>query len=62
MFASFMFIIPLTFVANTFVRPEFLPGPLRSCAERSPVSAVAQASREAFGEYRVLAAAGRVAA
>lgn len=47
--ASFMFIFPLTFVANTFVRSELLPGPLRVFAEWNPVSAVAQAAREAFG-------------
>jgi len=47
--ASFMFIFPLTFVANTFVRQDLLPGPLRTFAEWNPVSAVAQAVREAFG-------------
>jgi ABC-2 type transport system permease protein len=47
--ASFMFIFPLTFVANTFVVQTALPGPLRTFAEWNPVSAVAQAVREAFG-------------
>ncbi|MDQ3991095.1 MAG: ABC transporter permease [Actinomycetota bacterium] len=47
--ASFMFIMPMTFIANTFVRADFLPGPLRVFAEWNPVSAVAQAVREAFG-------------
>lgn len=47
--ASFMFIFPLTFIANTFVRSELLPGPLQTFAEWNPVSAVAQAVREAFG-------------
>lgn len=47
--ASFMFIFPLTFIANTFVPIESLPGPLRVFAEWNPVSAVAQAAREAFG-------------
>jgi ABC-2 type transport system permease protein len=47
--ASFMVIFPLTFVANTFVRSEQLPGPLRVFAEWNPVSAVSQAAREAFG-------------
>jgi ABC-2 type transport system permease protein len=47
--ASFMFIFPMTFIANTFVRGDFLPGPLRSFANWNPVSAVAQAVREAFG-------------
>jgi ABC-2 type transport system permease protein len=47
--ASFMFIFPLTFVASTFVDPVTLPGPLQTFAEWNPVSAVAQAAREAFG-------------
>ena len=47
--ASFMFIFPLTFVANTFVLSQDLPGPLQTFAEWNPVSAVAQAAREAFG-------------
>jgi ABC transporter DrrB family efflux protein len=47
--ASFMFIMPMTFIANTFVRAELLPGPLQTFAEWNPVSAVAQAVREAFG-------------
>jgi ABC-2 type transport system permease protein len=47
--ASFMVIFPLTFVANTFVPAENLPGPLQTFAEWNPVSAVTQASRELFG-------------
>ncbi|HEX9891462.1 MAG TPA: ABC transporter permease [Actinomycetota bacterium] len=47
--ASFMFIFPLSFIANTFVRSDLLPGPLRVFAEWNPVSAVAQSVREAFG-------------
>ena len=47
--ASFMFIFPLTFVANTFVDSSQLPGPLQTFAEWNPVSSVAQAAREAFG-------------
>ncbi|MDQ3964426.1 MAG: ABC transporter permease [Actinomycetota bacterium] len=46
---SFMFIFPLTFIANTFVRADLLPGPLQTFAEWNPVSAVAQGVREAFG-------------
>jgi ABC-2 type transport system permease protein len=52
--ASFMFIFPLTFVANTFVRQDLLPGPLRTFAEWNPVSSVAQAVREAFGNTGTL--------
>jgi ABC-2 type transport system permease protein len=47
--ASFMFIFPMTFVADTFVRSDLLPGPLRIFAQWNPVSAVAQGVREAFG-------------
>jgi ABC transporter DrrB family efflux protein len=47
--ASFMFIFPLTFVANTFVPIDTLPGPLKAFAEWNPVSAAAQTAREAFG-------------
>lgn len=47
--ASFMVIFPLTFIANTFVPSENLPGFLRTFAEWNPVSAVTQAARESFG-------------
>ena len=47
--ASFMFIFPMTFIANTFVLATELPGPLRTFAEWNPVSSLAQAVREAFG-------------
>jgi ABC-type multidrug transport system permease subunit len=47
--ASFMFIFPMTFIANTFVQLDTLPGPLKAFAEWNPVSAVAQTAREAFG-------------
>jgi ABC-2 type transport system permease protein len=47
--ASFMFIMPLTFISNAFVRSDLLPGPLQTFAEWNPVSSAAQAAREAFG-------------
>jgi len=47
--ASFMVIFPLTFIANTFVPSENLPGVLRTFAEWNPVSAVTQAARQLFG-------------
>ena len=47
--ASFMVILPLTFISNAFVRLESLPGPLQTFAEWNPVSAVTQSSRELFG-------------
>jgi len=47
--ASFVVIFPLTFVANTFVPSENLPGMLRTFAEWNPVSSVTQGARVAFG-------------
>lgn len=47
--ASFVVIFPLTFIANTFVPAENLPGPLKTFAEWNPVSSVTQAARELFG-------------
>jgi ABC-2 type transport system permease protein len=47
--ASFIAIFPLTFIANTFVGTNNLPGPLKVIAEWNPVSAVTQAARELFG-------------
>lgn len=47
--ASFVVIFPMTFVANTFVPSESLPGPLKAFAEWNPVSTVTQAARELFG-------------
>jgi ABC-2 type transport system permease protein len=47
--ASFLIIFPLTFVANTFVPSDNLPGPLRTFAEWNPVSTATQGSRELFG-------------
>ena len=60
--ASFMFIFPLTFIANTFVNGADLPGPLRTFADWNPVSSVAQASREAFGNLGDFAGTGGVVA
>jgi ABC-2 type transport system permease protein len=47
--AAFIVIFPLTFVANTFVPLDTLPGPLKLFAEWNPVSAVTQGARELFG-------------
>ncbi|MDQ3951442.1 MAG: ABC transporter permease [Actinomycetota bacterium] len=52
--ASFMFIMPMTFISNAFVVAQELPGPLRTFAEWNPVSAVAQGAREAFGNTGTL--------
>ncbi|MGH3119235.1 MAG: ABC transporter permease, partial [Gaiellales bacterium] len=45
---------PLTFVSNAFVTAQDLPGPLQHFAEWNPISAVAQAAREAFGNTGTL--------
>jgi ABC-2 type transport system permease protein len=55
--ASFVVIFPLTFLANTFVPLDTLPGPLRVFAEWNPVSAVTQAARELFGNTDAVASA-----
>lgn len=47
--ASFMVLFPLTFIANTFVPAETLPGGLRTIAEWNPISTLTQAVREMFG-------------
>jgi ABC-2 type transport system permease protein len=47
--ASFMVIFPLTFIANTFVPTNNMPGPLKLFAEWNPVSALTQAVRTLFG-------------
>ena len=47
--ASFIVIFPVTFVANTFVSINNLPGPLKAFAEWNPVSSVTQAARDLFG-------------
>jgi len=53
--ASFVVIFPATFIANTFVPSENLPGMLRTFAEWNPVSSVTQAARIAFGNTSPLA-------
>ncbi len=47
--ASFIFLFPITYIANTFVQSENLPSVLRHIAQWNPVSAVTQAARELFG-------------
>ncbi len=47
--ASFMVILPVTFIANTFVPSDNLPAPLRVFAEWNPISSVTQAVRDLFG-------------
>lgn len=53
--ASFMVIMPLTFISNAFVPSESLPTPLRIFAEWNPVSAVTQGARNLFENVNPLA-------
>ncbi len=55
--ATFIVIFPITFIANTFVPLEALPGPLRIFAEWNPVSSITQAARELFGNDALVAPA-----
>ncbi|NYF98380.1 ABC transporter permease [Janibacter cremeus] len=56
--ASFLVIFPLTFIANTFVPAENLPAVLRTFAGWNPVSTLAHAARENFGNLDSLAGQG----
>lgn len=47
--ASFIVIMPLTFVSNAFVPTESFSGVLRTFVEWNPVSTLTQATRELFG-------------
>jgi ABC-2 type transport system permease protein len=47
--ATFAWVFPLTFLANTFVPTRGLPGWLRPLAEWNPVASTVQAARELFG-------------
>lgn len=47
--ASFIVIMPLTFVSNAFVPTESFDGVLRTIVEWNPVSTLTQSSRELFG-------------
>jgi ABC-2 type transport system permease protein len=51
---AFIVVFPLTFVANTFVPAGGLPDGLRQVAEWNPVSALAAAVRELFGNPTAL--------
>ena len=53
--ASFIVIFPITFIANTFVPLESLPGPLKVFAEWNPISSLTQAARNLFGNDALVA-------
>jgi ABC-2 type transport system permease protein len=52
--ASFIVIFPLTFIANTFVQGENLPGPLKTFSGWNPVSAITHVARSNFGNLFAL--------
>ncbi|SDC76550.1 ABC transporter permease [Actinokineospora iranica] len=56
--AGFIWMFPVTFISSAFVSASSMPGPLKVFAEWNPVTAVADAARELFGNERpgVLAA------
>jgi ABC-2 type transport system permease protein len=47
--ASFVLLFPATFIASTFVPTDNFPSALRTIADWNPVSTLAQATRELFG-------------
>lgn len=47
--ATFVVLFPLTFIANTFVPSDNLPGALKTIAEWNPVSTLTHAVRVRFG-------------
>ena len=46
---GFLWMFPVTFLSSAFISAQSLPGPLRAVAEWNPVTAVATASRQLFG-------------
>lgn len=44
-----LWLFPVCFISGAFVSAEVLPGPLRAVAEWNPVTAVATAARQGFG-------------
>ncbi|MCF8568965.1 ABC transporter permease [Gordonia sp. HY002] len=46
---GFLWMFPVTFLSSAFISAASLPGPLRAIAEWNPVTAVATASRDLFG-------------
>ncbi len=47
--ATFTWLFPLTFIANTFVPTQGMPAWLRAIADWNPLSAIAEACRQLFG-------------
>jgi ABC-type multidrug transport system permease subunit len=47
--ATFIVLFPMTFIANTFVPSDNLPGVLKTIAEWNPVSTLTHAVRVRFG-------------
>ena len=58
--AGFIWLFPLTFLSNAFVPTGGLPGPLKWIADHNPVSYVASACRELFGNPNPFAIDGAI--
>lgn len=52
--ATFTWLFPLTFVANTFVPTQGMPAWLRTVADWNPMSAIAMSCRQLFGNPGML--------
>ncbi|MGQ0840509.1 ABC transporter permease [Actinokineospora sp.] len=50
--AGFIWMFPVTFISSAFVSASSMPGPLKVFAEWNPVTAVADAARDLFGNPR----------
>ncbi|CRK60856.1 ABC-type multidrug transport system, permease component [Alloactinosynnema sp. L-07] len=50
--AGFIWMFPVSFVSSAFVSAASMPGPLKVVADWNPVTAVADAARELFGNPR----------
>ena len=46
---AFVVLFPISFIASTFVPVTTMPGPILAIAERSPVSTLADSTRQLFG-------------
>jgi ABC transporter DrrB family efflux protein len=51
--AGLIWMFPLTFISSAFVAASSLPGPLKVFADWNPVTAVAEAARERFGNFPI---------
>ncbi|PPK61716.1 ABC transporter permease [Actinokineospora auranticolor] len=50
--AGFIWMFPVSFISSAFVSASSMPGPLKVIAEWNPITAVADAARDLFGNQR----------